>query len=168
MERGVIMGLVIRLFKGGNRMTTIFDVANYFISRSDDENPMTPLKLQKLCYYAQAWSLVWDNENLFEEDFEAWVHGPANHMLYRKYKEISFIKHIDPDYNDNIFNEDSLETLDVVWNTYGDYSGKYLEQLTHIEEPWINARRDLHPGEKSNNVIAKESMKLFYSSLNNG
>lgn len=26
------------------------------------------MKLQKLCYYAQAWSLVWDDAPLFAED----------------------------------------------------------------------------------------------------
>ena len=37
--------------------TTIFDVAEYILSESDT---ITAMKLERLCYYAQAWSLVWD------------------------------------------------------------------------------------------------------------
>ena len=40
-------------------MATIFDVASYILSK---QGPMTTMKLEKLCYYAQAWSLVWDED----------------------------------------------------------------------------------------------------------
>lgn len=162
------MGLVIRLFKGGNRMTTIFDVANYFISRSESENPMTPLKLQKLCYYAQAWSLVWDDDKLFDDEFQAWVHGPASYELYKKYQGYSPIKEFVGEFNENIFSNDQLETLQAVWDGYGSYSGKYLEQLTHNEDPWKNARVGYSPGQPSNVIIDKNSMKEYYSNLSNG
>ena len=52
--------------------------------------------------------------------------------------------------------------LDVVWNVYGKFDGKYLEQLTHTEEPWLNARRGLDADVASQNVITDESMKAFY------
>ena len=48
------MGNVIELFKGEKQMTTIYEVAKYFLSLDD----MTHKKLQKLCYYAQAWFLA--------------------------------------------------------------------------------------------------------------
>ena len=53
------------------------DVALYFIKKGvDEKNPITNKKLQKLVYYSQAWSLVLNNEKLFNEKIEAWVHGP--------------------------------------------------------------------------------------------
>lgn len=38
-------------------MINIFDVAKYILEL---EGPMTPMKLQRLCYYSQAWSLAWN------------------------------------------------------------------------------------------------------------
>ena len=40
------------------------------------------MKLQKLCYYAQAWSLVWDDTPLFDEEFYAWTNGPVCKELF--------------------------------------------------------------------------------------
>lgn len=51
-------------------MTSIFDVAAYVL---DKLGVMTTMKLEKLCYYSQAWSLVWDERRLFPERFEAWA-----------------------------------------------------------------------------------------------
>lgn len=161
------MGNVIELFKGDKKMTTIFDVANYFIEKSDEENPMTPLKLQKLCYYAQAWSLVWDDEELFEEDFQAWPHGPANYSLYCRCNGFRSVDDYIGSYDRNIFANEQSETLDVVWDAYGKYSGKYLEELTHEERPWLETRGDLDPGAHSKKVITKDLMKEYYSSLTN-
>ena len=46
---------------------SVLDVAAYIL---DKRGKMSTWKLQKLCYYAQAWSLVWDEEPLFEENIE--------------------------------------------------------------------------------------------------
>lgn len=165
------MSKVIQLFNrmGEKQMASIFDVANYFISRAQiqEESIVTPLKLQKLCYYAQAWSLVWDNKKLFNEEFEAWAHGPANHELFTKYHQYKFnpITEIDDNFNVDVFTEEQLETLDAVWNAYGIYDGKYLEQLTHSEEPWKVAREDCGIGEKCNELISCKLMQEYYSSI---
>ena len=171
---GVEMGDIIHLFKGGNMMkgdVTIFDVANYFLSKLNvnEGSSITPLKLQKLVYYAQAWSLVWDDKPLFNEPMEAWAHGPVNSELYNEYKSYGW-RGIDPvDGADlNMFTEEQLETMDAVWDGYGDYDGKYLERLTHQEDPWIEARRDCLPGEFCANVISMESMKVYYTKMYNG
>lgn len=165
------MGIVVLFDKGERIMITIFDVANYFIkmSNSKQESSMTPLKLQKLCYYAQAWSLVWDEKPLFNDDFQAWVHGPANYKLYKKYENISrnsFLTIIDENFNLKIFNKNQIETLNVVWDEYGKYDGDYLEQLTHQERPWKETRGNLDAGVGSNRIITKELIKDFYSTLN--
>ena len=54
-------------------MANVFDTAKYILEQKGD---MSTMKLQKLCYYSQAWGLVWDDEPLFDEDFEAWANGP--------------------------------------------------------------------------------------------
>jgi hypothetical protein len=45
-------------------------------------------KLQKLVYYCQAWSLVWEDEPLFDSRIEAWVNGPVCPELYRAHRRL--------------------------------------------------------------------------------
>jgi uncharacterized phage-associated protein len=58
-------------------MNTIQQIAQWFLCKES----MTHKKLQKLCYYAQAWNLALHNSELFEDRFEAWVHGPVSPVL---------------------------------------------------------------------------------------
>ena len=60
----------------------ILDVARTFLYMDS----MSHKKLQKLCYYAQAWYVTIKNKPLFEDDIEAWVHGPVVPSLYSQYK----------------------------------------------------------------------------------
>ena len=60
-------------------MVDVKDVAQYIL---DKQGGMTTWKLQKLVYYCQAWSLVWDDEPLFPDDIEAWANGPVVRKLY--------------------------------------------------------------------------------------
>ena len=61
-------------------MASVFDVANWFLSKGS----VTHKKLQKLCYYSQAWHCaLYDGTPLFAERIEAWVHGPVIPELYR-------------------------------------------------------------------------------------
>lgn len=69
-------------------MNNIDDIAKYFIYISHKEKrPVSNQKLQKLLYYAQAWYLVEYGKKLYEDDIEAWVHGPTIPSVYRKYKK---------------------------------------------------------------------------------
>ena len=68
-------------------MLTCFDVADYFLAQCDEDSGdiISNLKLQKLVYYAQGFSLAFFGEALFSEPIEAWMHGPVVPALYRKY-----------------------------------------------------------------------------------
>ena len=145
---------------------TVFDVAKYLLFSVDESSGsvMTHLKLQKLCYYTQAWNLVFNNKPMFNSRFEAWMHGPACPELWREYREhswmpIPLIKDLDTEK----FSPEQRETLDFVWENYGIYDGKYLEDLTHSEPPWINARCGCDPGDNCTTEITLESMKEYYS-----
>ena len=144
---------------------SIFDVANYFLSKVDysSGSSITPLKLQKLVYYAQAWHMVFYDKPLFEEHFEAWAHGPANPSLFQLYKPYGWHS-IDPlDRIDfSMFTDEQIKHLDEVWETYGRYDGKYLENLTHQESPWVDARMGYGPGEYCTKEITLDSMKRYY------
>ena len=147
------------------QLITIFDVANFFLSIVDRDSgsTITPLKLQKILYYAQGYFLAMKDEELFNEDFQAWAHGPANPDVYDKYKKYG-ANAIDAPSIEDIpsFSEDITDFLYNIWNTFGIYDGKYLEELTHSETPWIEARKGYQPGEMCTNIITKESMKNFF------
>lgn len=147
---------------------TIYDVANYFLSKVDygSGSSITPLKLQKLVYYAQAWYFVFYDKPLFNEHFEAWAHGPANPELFKAYKKYGW-RSIDPieDFNLEMFSDEQIEHLDEVWETYGRYDGKYLENLIHQEDPWTNTRIGCVPGEYCKKEITLESMKKYYQKV---
>src|SRR5436305_14795852 len=64
-------------------MANVFDVAKYILTKT---GTMTAMKLQKLVYYSQAWSLVWDEAPLFPERIEAWANGPVVRALYDAHK----------------------------------------------------------------------------------
>ena len=149
---------------------TVFDVAKYFLDRVDigAGGVMTHLKLQKMCYYAQAWHLVFTDKLMFAQEFQAWNHGPVCPELWYDYKEYGWQPIPRPEQFDAVFSAEQNDTLEEVWDAYGRFYAKYLERLTHKEEPWIQARRNCIPGEYCTNEISHQSMKDYYRNyLNN-
>jgi uncharacterized phage-associated protein len=67
------------------RQVSAKDVAAYILQRL---GPMTTMKLQKLLYYCQAWSLVWDEEPLFYEAIEAWANGPVVREVFEEHRNM--------------------------------------------------------------------------------
>ncbi|MDF5724576.1 MAG: DUF4065 domain-containing protein [Rhizonema sp. PD37] len=150
--------------EAGGTMQSALDVAEYFLCRVDRDagDTISALKLQKLVYYAQAWSLVLRNEPLFSEDIQAWAHGPAVYEVWNHYKDYKHTDILETGPCESDFSEDELEVLEEVWNTYGELSARQLENLTHSEQPWIEARKGLDSGAKSQEVISHETMKSYY------
>lgn len=149
---------------------TVHDVAMYFLTRVHSEEEfgsvITHLKLQKLCYYAQAWHMVFADNPMFEERFEAWAHGPVSPDLWHTYKVNEWHPIPAPlDFDVTSFNCKQLETLDEVWDAYAKFDPKYLERLTHQEEPWLNARGNCAEGDSCDREITTDAMKEFYSKL---
>ncbi|MBR8701658.1 hypothetical protein IX317_001668 [Fusobacterium sp. DD29] len=144
-------------------MYSIFCIANWFLSKE----AMTPKKLQKLCYYAQAWNLALCNKRLINNDFQAWIHGPVCPDLYRRYKNYGWtlINQEDLSSCSEQLRAEDINLLESVWTTYGAYDGQQLESLTHSETPWINARAGLGMWEQSQNIISDEDMRSFYLSI---
>ncbi|WNY26671.1 Panacea domain-containing protein [Methanolapillus ohkumae] len=125
---------------------------------------MTHKKLQKLCYYAVAWFYALTDEFLCSNyEFQAWVHGPVNLSLYDIYRDYEW-REIDmcpqkPDFGK------TDEFLEMIWDTYGYFSGTQLEILTHKENPWKNARGSLKTFEPSEEIISPSDMKNYYKTL---
>jgi len=143
-------------------MLTCYDIAKYFIRLANETGSyISNLKLQKLVYYAQGWYLAIYDTPLFEEDFEAWIHGPVIPALYREYKDFGW-KPIIKDVEKSSFCEDIYNFLEEVSDVYFACDAYELERMTHQEAPWVNARRGLPMDVPSNEVISKESMRNYY------
>lgn len=140
---------------------SIFEIANWFLLKS----PMTHKKIQKLCYYAQAWYYALKNARLEDADFQAWIHGPVAPALYERFKSFGLdtIK-IQSTYSPKI-EEDDISFLEDIWETYGEYTGNALEALSHRETPWLQARSGYAANERCCIVISPEAMKSYYLSI---
>lgn len=138
----------------------VTDVAAYILGKC---GCMTAWKLQKLVYYAQAWSLVWDERPLFAERIEAWANGPVCPELYGHHRGQFIVTSIPGD--PAKLDADAVETVDAVIRYYGDKSPQWLSDLTHIEAPWRDARDGLPAGVPSNREISHEAMAAYYESL---
>lgn len=142
-------------------MENIFEVAKYFLLLGQ----MNHKKLQKLCYYAQAWSLALTGVCLMNTWFEAWAHGPVSPVLWRRYKEWGGLLISSYEGNPSFNSSQTALFLDKIYQLYGHYSGDQLEQLTHKEEPWINARKGYPAGAICTNTISEDDMASFYRTL---
>jgi uncharacterized phage-associated protein len=90
----------------------VFDVAAYILHALGET---TAMKLQKLCCYAQAWSLAWDNVPLFPEEFEAWANGPVCRELYNKHSGMFILKDgFCGVFDRGKFSQTQIETLDPI------------------------------------------------------
>lgn len=137
----------------------------------------TNKKLQKLLYYIQAWGIVHLNEEIINEDFQAWVHGPVLPSLYVDLKEYQYNElHVDLEGKSREgrlkelikvekLNNNALNLIDEVLLQYGSLSAMELELLTHSETPWLEARGDIPPHKSCSNIIKKTTMKEYYSGL---
>ena len=140
---------------------TIFDAAYYILN---EIGWTTFMNLQRLCYYAQAWSLAWDKFALFEEEFEAWASGPVCSEFYNIF-ELPKDLNVNADKLKPCFSKDEKETLDVIIKDYGDKEPHWLSELIRNEKPWLETRRGLSLKESSNTIISKKVMLEYYSSL---
>ena len=134
------------------------DVAEYFLTKEKMSNK----KLQKLCYYAQAWHYAFYDKGLFYQDIEAWVHGPVVRDVYNKYRDYKWNDIPKPSANNFNFIDKEEEFLDDVYCKYGEFDGDELEILTHQELPWQEAREGLEEWEPSDVIIEPRTMSDYY------
>jgi uncharacterized phage-associated protein len=145
---------------------SVYAVADYFIRKVNREagDDITQFKLQKLLYYAQAWHLAMHDTPLFDSTFEGWVHGPVCAEIYDRFRHLAFspIPSQESRTHLEVFEEPVQKFLDEVWDIYGQYSAAKLEQMTHEEDPWIEARKALRPTDPGHAIINEATMRNFY------
>lgn len=141
----------------------VVDVASHILKNF---GPMTPMKLQKLVYYSQAWHMVWEEKVLFDDEFEAWANGPVCRSLYRSHRREY---HLGQDYFDRYNPKElpveEIESIDAVCEHYSQFTAQQLSDKTHQEAPWLIAREGYDLGQSCEEVITKASIHEYYSGL---
>lgn len=133
---------------------------------------VTPLALQKILYFIQGIYMVLFGKPLYKEDCMAWVHGPVYEDVYDLFKDFKY-NPIEDDrfaiFKDRFeeLGEREKMVIDLVINTFGKYSGKVLENITHAELPWKNARLGYEASEPSREIISKDEIRNYFVSVAN-
>ncbi|PIS00441.1 MAG: hypothetical protein COT84_07535 [Chlamydiae bacterium CG10_big_fil_rev_8_21_14_0_10_35_9] len=146
------------------RLVSALDVAAYILGKQSKTKPITAWKLQKLVYYSQAWSLVWDEKPLFKEKILAWANGPVVKELYLQHKGMFYVEKLSEGDSSKL-SKNQKDTIDQVLDSYGKKSAQWLSDLTHLEEPWIQARKGLNPGQRGASEIQISLMHEYYSGI---
>lgn len=148
----------------------IHDVCDYFIiSACEAESQLSNLKLQKLLYYSQAWYLAFKGQALFYGKFQAWIHGPVNREIYNRFLPTKSLYSAITDCD--VLNRNPTESftheqqafLNSILEVYMPYSGTQLEEMTHGEKPWQDARKGYSDSQRCEQEISEKTMMEFYS-----
>ena len=153
-----------------NMPTTTNDACDYIIAKCGESDVyLNVLKLHKLLYYAQAWHLAFEGDRCFDSDFQAWIHGPVSRPIYDRFSRSKTMysrvtqRDIREGFEVSAISEDIRAHIDGVLEVYAEYSDSQLEEMTHREEPWLNARGDCSPTRRCERVIGDADMKAYYS-----
>ncbi|MCS3839524.1 putative phage-associated protein [Pseudomonas sp. JAI111] len=145
-------------------MASSIDAAKFFLAQANEDagDLVSNLKLQKLVYYAQGFHLAVFDRPLFDEQIEAWTHGPVVPSVYHHYKQHGSGSIPFPtDFDANVFSVQQMDLLNEVQQIYGQYSAWRLRELTHEEAPWKN---NFKPGAVSLEIPVEE-MRTFFKGL---
>ncbi len=170
-------------------------IANEFIELAQRSGKqLTPMKLQKLVYYAHGWYLALEGKPLLNEEVEAWQYGPVVPSLFHDLKEygnqpVSGLvgKHefedaplpsgnlgftmiwVVPRLNEDNEDESFAKLLiGKVWELYGGYSAAKLSNMTHAPGgPWHRTVEE-SGGLTRNKDIDRELIRSHFIGLMNG
>ncbi|MBP3040620.1 SocA family protein [Bacillaceae bacterium Marseille-Q3522] len=115
----------------------------------------------------QGFYYAFEEQFLFNDDCEAWVHGqvhgPVYKNVYNRYSSYRFnpIESVE-DFEDSVFTTAEKAILDSIIKNFCCYSGKTLERFTHLEMPWLHTRNGLPMDAHSDRIISKELIGKYF------
>jgi uncharacterized phage-associated protein len=152
-------------------------VANEFIELAGGRD-LSPMKLQKLVYFAHGWYLAITDRALIQENVEAWQFGPVIPELYQEFKRYGSgdvskpsVERGDGCYyvprvanlQDDPDADRAMEVIRSVWDHYGKYSAIKLSNATHMAgTPWSHC---YSPMNLSAAVIPNEEIADYFRCL---
>jgi uncharacterized phage-associated protein len=148
-------------------MSKAISIAKEFLrhSYSDVEvDPLTNLRLRKLLYYAQAWSLVLRERQLFPEELEAWRYGPVVREVYYQAPHGGGAEVILADALAEAPDAlaDEIDFVTAVWDAYKSESAIGLSISTHQELPWKTTWGKRPPEASGSDPIPIEVIEEFF------
>lgn len=165
-----------KAIKAAEEITRLFCVSDKMLLTIsyifEQMKEVTPLALQKILYFIQGIYMVLYGKPLYKEDCMAWVHGPVYEDVYDLFKDFKY-NPIEDDrfaiFKDRFeeLSEHEKKVIDLVINTFGKYSGKVLENITHEELPWKNARVGYEASEHSREIMSKDGIRNYFISVAN-
>lgn len=137
----------------------------WYLARRDGL-ALTNMQLQKIPYFAHAWSWVIYDRPLINELPRAFPYGPVYQSLYRslrKYGSQPILAPIPDAPNETVTHEDK-ELIDSIWSVYRQYTAYQLSAMTHKKgSPWSKARL-----KGSRAEISDEDTRSYYCHLDMG
>ena len=119
---------------------------------------ITNLRLNKLLFFAQAYSLAEYNEPLFSDEIQAWDMGPVVPKIYHNYKGFrnNVIEDTAPDRS--VFSDRDYMTLLDVFSIVQPLSTFKLVNLSHTANaPWDTVYKKNKGG-----IIPQEAIREYY------
>lgn len=153
-------------------MRKVSAVANEFLDKSKE---ISVLKLVKLCYIAQGFSLAILDRPIFDDDkIVAWKYGPVIPSIYHEFKHFgkegitskSEYATLNDDFTlttetPELTDENDKKIIQIVWNMYRKFTGSELVTMTHKKgTPW-----DLVYRPNENEVIPNDLIRKYYKML---
>lgn len=154
-------------------------VANAFIEKAKARGikDLTPMKLQKLVFYAHAWSLVMNDAPLVKDKIYAWPYGPVIESVYHEFKGYGstnitslgteFVWNDDPNaivqakyeapkipLSDSM----TMSVIDAILDAYGEESAISLSNLTHRPGSAWATTQDTHGGGSVRNFVISDQV----------
>lgn len=153
-------------------MKNIKEICDFVIFRltGEGDSALSHLKLQKILYYIQSWHLALENEPMFDGKFQAWIHGPVNRDIYNRFKDTKYMYSSidmsdlkDVDMSFSTLTEANKLHVNSVLEVYAPFSDTQLEDMTHRENPWIEARQGYEPHQRCEQEINEQTMRDYYA-----
>lgn len=164
-----------KAMEAATQLETLFSVSDkmlrviaYVFERLEE---VTPLMLQKLLYFIQGESYALTGKPMFHENCQAWIHGPVFPEVYDMFRDFKYNPIEDARFaifegtGDELTDEER-KVIDLVLDTFGMYSGKVLEKITHEETPWKIARRGYADDIPSDETITMENISAYFREKN--
>jgi len=150
-----------------DRPVRAVDIAEYILRQFP--GLVDAMKLQKLLYYTQAWSLAWGRGPMFPEAIEAWENGPVVPEVSREHPHRFSVDTVHGDALRVAADPVRRATITDVLNFYGERSGQALSDLTHTELPWRLTREvaGVVDGDHCNAEIDRGLIERYYEALAN-
>jgi uncharacterized phage-associated protein len=145
--------------------TSVHNVSKYIVQNIGA--PISNLKLQKLLYYVQGWNLGLYGEPVFDEQIQAWIHGPVVPAVFQRFREFKW-NPVQVDATPACLKQEFANHVMAVLSIYGKLTAAQLETLSHQEDPWKQAREGIAPKAPSKATISHESMKRYFGKLAHG